>query len=158
MVLGVSDETTAWWPSPFGDDDQLGMLNHITDATRAAALRLVRAGRLYDLGRVLDEHVPVFPGRYFRQTLVTTAHHQNGGGLGANRVNWITEQIAGTQQLGTHLDALSHLQIGDRGYNGWSVAELAGTTGVNRLGAETVPADRDPRLAGGRRAAWTRAR
>ena len=79
------------------------------------------------------------PGRYFRQTLVTTAHHQNSGGLGANSVNWITEQIAGTQQLGTHLDALSHLQIGDRGYNGWSVAELAGTTGVNRLGVEAVP-------------------
>ena len=83
--------------------------HHITDATRAAALRLVRSGRLYDLGRVLDEDVPAFPGRYFRQTLVTTAHHANGGGLGANRVNWITEQIAGTQQIGTHLDALTHL-------------------------------------------------
>lgn len=135
----MSDGVTTWWPSPFGRDDELGMLNHITDATRAAALRLVRSGRLYDLGRVLDERVPVFPGRYFRQTLVTTAHHGNRGGLGANRVNWITEQIAGSQQLGTHVDALSHLQIGDRGYNGWSVAELAGTAGVTRLGAETIP-------------------
>ena len=99
----------------------------------------MRSGRLYDLGRVLDERAPVFPGRYFRQTLVTTAHHANGGGLGTNRVNWITEQIACTQQLGTHLDALCHLQIGDRGYNGWSVAELAGTAGAKRLGVETVP-------------------
>ena len=115
------------------------MLNHITDATRAAALGLVQSGRMYDLGRVLDEHVPVFPGRYFRQTLVSTAHHVNHGGLGANRVNWLIEQVAGTQQLGTHLDALSHLQIGDRGYNGWSVSELAGTAGVERLGVETVP-------------------
>jgi kynurenine formamidase len=116
------------------------MLNHVDDAKRREALALVRAGRLYDLGRVLDESVPAFPGRYFRQTLVTTAHHANAdGGLGANRVNWVTEQIAGTQQLGTHLDALSHLQIGDRGYNGWSVAELAGTAGVKRLGVETVP-------------------
>jgi kynurenine formamidase len=139
VVVGVNDHTTSWWPSPFGHDDQLGMLNHITDETRAAALRLVRSGRLYDLGRVIDEHVPTFPGRYFRQTLVTTAHHANGRGLGANRVNWIIEQIAGTQQLGTHLDALSHLQIGDRGYNGWSVSELASATGVNRLGVETVP-------------------
>jgi kynurenine formamidase len=139
VVVRVNNEEAPWWPSPFGDDDQLGMLNHITDETRAAALKLVRSGRLYDLGRILDEDVPVFPGRYFRQTLVTTAHHENGGGLGANRVNWITEQVVGTQQLGTHLDALSHLQIGDRGYNGWSVAELAGTAGVNKLGAETVP-------------------
>ncbi|HUA45782.1 MAG TPA: cyclase family protein [Solirubrobacteraceae bacterium] len=133
------DDATTWWPSVFGCDDQLGMLNHITDATRAAALSLVRSGRMYDLGRVLDERVPVLPGRYFRQTLVTTAHHGNHGGLGANRVNWITELVAGTQQLGTHIDALSHLQIGERGYNGWSVSELAGAAGVNRLGIETVP-------------------
>ena len=135
----MSDEATAWWPSPFGPEDQLGMLNHITDATRAQALRLVRSGRLYDLGRVLDELAPAFPGRYFRQTLVTTAHHSNGGGLGANRVNWITEQIAGTQQLGTHLDALCHLQIGDRGYNGWSVAELAGAAGVGDSASRPCP-------------------
>ncbi|WP_410967592.1 hypothetical protein, partial [Salmonella sp. SAL4456] len=35
--------------------------------------------------------------------------------------------------------ALSHLQIRDRGYNGWHVAELAGPAGVKRLGAETIP-------------------
>ncbi len=131
---------TAWWPSPFGQEDQLGMLNHVDENKRREALALVREGRLYDLGRVLDETVPAFPGRYYRQTLVTTAHHANvEGGLGRNHVNWITEQVAGTQQLGTHLDALSHLQIGDRGYNGWSVAELAGTADVTRLGVETVP-------------------
>jgi kynurenine formamidase len=119
--------------------DEIGMLAHMDDAKRREALGLVREGRLYDLGRVLDKSVPVFPGRYFRQTLVTTAHHDNGGGLGDNQVNWITEQIAGTQQLGTHIDALSHLQMGDRGYGGWTVAELAGTAGVTRLGVETVP-------------------
>jgi kynurenine formamidase len=129
-----------WWPSQFGAEDELGMLNHVDDAKRRQALGLVRTGRLFDLGRVLDESVPVFPGRYFRQTLVTTAHHANGnGGVGENHVNWVTEQVSGTMQLGTHLDALSHLQIGDRGYNGWSVAELAGTAGVTRLGVETVP-------------------
>jgi kynurenine formamidase len=146
VVVGVTTDApargaaAAWWPSPFGAADELGMLNHVGDAKRRQALGLVRDGRLYDLGRVLDETVPVFPGRFFRQTLVTTAHHANpDGGLGDNRVNWITEQVTGTQQLGTHLDALSHLQIGDRGYNGWRVSELAGTAGVTRLGVETVP-------------------
>jgi kynurenine formamidase len=122
-----------------GTDDQIGMLVHVDEAKRREALALVHEGRLYDLGRILDETVPVFPGRYFRQTLVTTAHHGNGGGVGENRVNWITEVVSGTQQLGTHLDALSHLQVGDRGYNGWSVSELAGDAGVMHLGVETVP-------------------
>jgi kynurenine formamidase len=141
VVVGVTDAATAqWWPSPFGADDELGMLNHVDERKRREALGLVREGRLYDLGRVLDETVPVFPGRFFRQTLVTTAHHANpDGGVGENQVNWITEQVTGTQQLGTHLDALSHLQSGDRGYNGWRVSELADTAGVRRLGVETVP-------------------
>ncbi len=117
MVIGVTPE--------------LGMLEHVDEAKRREALALVREGRLFDLGRVLDEDIPTFPGRYFRQTLVTTAHHDGG--------SWITEQVAGTMQIGTHLDALSHLQIGDRAYNGWSVKELAGTAGVKRLGVETVP-------------------
>ena len=134
----TSDER--WWPSPFGADDELGMLNHLTDAKRRSALASVSEGRLYDLGRVLDEDIPVFPGRFFRQTLVTTAHHANeAGGVGENKVNWITEQVSATMQLGTHLDALCHLQMGERGYNGWSVAELAGTAGVRKLGIETVP-------------------
>jgi kynurenine formamidase len=154
--MSATAEVT-WWPSPFGEDDELGMLNHIDEAKRLEALSLVRSGRVYDLGRVLDETVPVFPGRFFKQTLVTTAHHANAGagGVGENMVNWVTEQVAGTMQLGTHLDALSHLQLGDRAYNGWSVAQLASDAGVRHLGVETVPqivtrgwlvdvSDRDP--------------
>ena len=117
-----------------------GMLALIDDAKRASALAEVRTGRMYDISHVLDERVPVFAGRYFKQTLVTTAHHANpGGGVGENEVNWITELVSGTMQLGTHLDALSHLQMGDRGYGGFTVRELAGTAGVTRLGVETVP-------------------
>jgi len=137
--MQATEEHAVWWPSRFGEDDQIGMLNHITPAKRLQALALVREGKLYDLGRTLDEHVPVFPGRAFHQTLVTTAHHANMGGVGENRVNWITEVISGTTQLGTHLDALSHLQIGDRAYNGRSVEDIAGPAGVSELGIETAP-------------------
>ncbi len=123
-----------------GATEDIGKLALIDDAKRAAALAEVRTGRMYDLGHVLDERVPVFPGRYFKQTLVTTAHHANPhGGVGANDVNWITELITATMQLGTHIDALSHLQMGDHGYGGFTVNELAGTAGVNHLGVETVP-------------------
>jgi kynurenine formamidase len=129
---------TTWTP-PWGADDELGMLNHVTLAKRLQALELVRDGRLYDLGRILDERVPVFPGRSFHQTLVTTAHHANMGGVGENRVNWITEVFSSTTQLGTHLDALSHLQIGDRAYGGRRVDDIASPAGVTALGVETVP-------------------
>ena len=118
---------------------EIGALARIDAGKRLEALALVREGRVYDLAHVLDERVPVFPGRNFHQTLVTTAHHANQGGVGENQVNWITEVYASTSQLGTHLDALSHLQRGGRGYAGITVDELSGPAGVARLGAETIP-------------------
>jgi len=120
--------------------DARGMLRHVSEAKRLQALALVRKGRLYDLGRVLDENAPVFPGRYFRQTLVTTAHHANAASpVGDNDVNWITEVFTSTTQLGTHLDSLGHLQMGGRGYGGLTVSELASPSGLTSLGAETIP-------------------
>jgi len=132
--------------SPYGADDQIGMLNEITPDSVRMAAQLVRQGRVYDLGHVLDEHVPAFPGRSFRQHLVTSAHQLNrrrpdagASGWGENNVNWIIDVVSGTSQMGTHLDALNHLQIGDCFYNGCTLSELVEDYGTNRLGMETVP-------------------
>ena len=128
------------------------MLNHVDEAKRLEALALVREGRLYDLGRVLDENVPVFPGRYFRQTLVTTAHHgTRGGGRGERRQLDHREVVRRPMQLGTHLDALSHLQIGDRGYNGWTRRRARRRRRREAARRRDRAADRHARLARRRR-------
>src|SRR5271165_5773501 len=109
MSAGVPSSEDRWWPSPFGAEDQLGMLNHIGEEKRLQAMALVREGRLYDLAHPLDENIPVFPGRYFRQTLVTTAHHANSdGGVGVNDVKWVTAATtAGPCQTSPGLPASS---------------------------------------------------
>lgn len=107
-----------------------GALRHVDAAKRLQALELVRDGRLYDLGRVLDERVPAFPGRYFRQTLVRNP----GEPVGANRVDWTWEVFSATTQLGTHLDTLSHLREGELGFGGRTAAELTAAHA-----AESVP-------------------
>jgi kynurenine formamidase len=156
----MNDDTTErtaeerWWPSRYGAGDQLGTLNEITPAKVAAAAQLVRQGRTFDLGRTLHADVPRFEGRYWQQTLVSSAHIINprkpggqarsvnsgaAGGWGRNRINWVTELITGTLQIGTHLDGLNHLQIGDRFYNGFRLEEIAEEWGTNKLGIETVP-------------------
>jgi kynurenine formamidase len=97
-----------------------------------AALELVREGRLYDLGRVLDERAPVFPGRHFRQLLVP--NHAPVGGL-----SWVADVVSTTTQVGTHLDALCHLSEDGRIHGGHAVADVESPSGFTRHGIETAP-------------------
>ena len=135
-TTGVTRMNDEWWPSRYGPDDQAGALNEITADSVRSAVSLVRRGQVYDLAHVLDEHIPVFPGRSFRQRLDARAGEP---GLGRNDVHWVVEQITSTQQLGTHMDGLNHLQVGDRTYNGHRLADIVEDHGTNRLGIDTLP-------------------
>ena len=142
----TGEEQSGWWPSKYGAEDQAGALNEITPSKVLEAVRLVRQGRVYDLAHVLHQDIPAFPGRTFRQYLTTNYHHINRrhpdagpAGLGHNSVNWIVEQVTATQQMGTHMDGLNHLQEGDRTYNGFLLADIVEDHGTNRLGIDTLP-------------------
>jgi kynurenine formamidase len=143
---GLPAGTKPWWPSRYGAADQIGTLNEITPERVRDAARLVRQGRTVSLGRVLDERSPAFPGRYWHQAIDLSAHATNlrredahGKGWGENEINWITEIQRGTFQVGTQLDSIGHIQIGDRFYNGWTVKDVAEPWGLGRFGIETVP-------------------
>jgi kynurenine formamidase len=113
----------------------VGVTPDAAAAARLRALERVREGRLYDLGRELHEGIPVFPGRHFRQTLVPNP----GPRLGANMVDWTTEVISATTQVGTHLYALCHLRRGDSGHQGWNLMDDTTPSGATRHGVETAP-------------------
>lgn len=126
--------------------DPMGMLKGITSAKVAAAARLVKKGQTYDLSHVLDEQIPAFPGRSFHQRLHTTPHQTNRRrsdagleGWGANNLNWILETVYATSQMGTHLDGLNHLQIGNQFYGGYTLEQIVEEWGTSKLGIETVP-------------------
>jgi kynurenine formamidase len=143
---GLPEGVAPWWPSRYGGDDQLGTLNEITPEVVKSATALVKRGEVVDLGRVLDDNTPKFPGRFWHQTVDVSPHFENarridarGRGWGRNEINWITEIQSGTFQVGTQLDAIGHLQIGDRFYNGWRTRDIVEPWGLARLGIETIP-------------------
>ncbi len=145
-IAGLPAGEQPWWPSRYGADDQIGTLNEITPDRVIEAVRLVRLGERIDLGRVLDRDTPVFPGRFWHQSvdlapLITNQRRADahGRGWGRNEINWITEIQVGTFQVGTQLDSIGHLQIGDRFYNGWTTKDVVEEWGLNRFGIETVP-------------------
>jgi len=83
----------------WGDDDEFGTLNHITDEVRRSAAALVREGEAISLSRPVDTFAgPANP---------YPAHHfvamEGSGGL----LDYVGMFIHGVTQ--THIDALSHL-------------------------------------------------
>ena len=96
LVLGVSDGGRAGGPRlrrgrPARDAQPRGRGEAASRRSPSSA----RAGSTTS-GTCSTRTIPVFPGRHFRQTLVTTAHHANEeGGVGDNDVNWVTEQVVG---------------------------------------------------------------
>ncbi|MDZ3838316.1 MAG: cyclase family protein [Rhodospirillales bacterium] len=143
---GLPAGEAPWWPSRYGAEDQSGTLNELTPERVLAAVGLVRKGERVSLGRVIDETIPTFPGRYWRQTIDLAPHLTNrrrpdahGIGWGQEELNWITEIQVGTFQVGTQLDSIGHIQIGDRFYNGWKLDDVVESWGLNRFGTETIP-------------------
>src|SRR5215813_1225604 len=50
------------WGWVWGKNDEVGALNEMTDASRLAALRLVKEGKVYDLGVTYDRTSYKWPG------------------------------------------------------------------------------------------------
>src|SRR4028118_400448 len=50
------------WGWVWGSEDQVGNLNEMTDASRLAALQLVKQGKAYDLGLAYDRTSYKWPG------------------------------------------------------------------------------------------------
>jgi kynurenine formamidase len=130
----LASESSALTASKYGPDDEAGALNEITADGIVAAARLVRTGRVFDLAHVLHAEVPAFPGRTYTQVLEPDQEP-----VGTNQVHWVVEQITATQQMGTHLDGLNHLHVGDRTYNGHRLTDIRTPYGTSRLGIDTLP-------------------
>jgi kynurenine formamidase len=93
----------------WGDDDEQGTLNHITDEVRRHAAGLVTTGRSISLARPIDTEPG--PGNPY------PAHHVASVGASTGLADYIGLFFHGFAQ--THIDAISHIGTGDgRFYNG----------------------------------------
>jgi kynurenine formamidase len=121
-------------PSAWGANDERGAANHMKPETVLKAIRLVKDGKVYELGRVLEPGMPTFGTRRFG---IHTA--RSSGPTGVNQVRG-NEEVVVTElgQVGTQFDALPHIGIGDMLYNCVETDEVATRNGFSRLGVEKV--------------------
>lgn len=137
-MTAVPNPAEAEFPHRYGPDDRLGAMNEITPEKVLEASRLVRTGRRYQLGQVLDESSPAQMWRYWKHSLLVDRLIPDRF-LGRNRQSFLEESVSGALHSGTHLDSLGHAGIGPLTYNGYRYADIVSAQGLTMLGIDEVP-------------------
>ena len=139
-----------WWPSEYGADDQKGAANRLTPTKVLEAAALIRTGVVIDLGRTVEEDMPLFAlTPYKRQYRLVIPGAPSYGPMGENALVWNEDHISGEiTQNGTQFDSLAHMgtlykepdgKIEVRYYNGLRQSEIGDGHGFKKLGVEQAP-------------------
>jgi kynurenine formamidase len=123
-------------PSKWGAGDERGAGNHMKPETVLRAARLIKAGEVFELGRVLSESMPLPAGRRFEILTKRTRNDPGTNHRGSNEELVIAE----IGQVGTQFDTFTHQMIGSSMYNCFKLDETASRTGFTKLGVQQVGA------------------
>ncbi len=125
--------------SKFGPADQIGNANYITPEKTLAATKLVTKGKAYRLGIEVNSKTPAYPPRYVTITVVQPGQ-QAGQTIGPHKLTYNDDMINGWNGVGPQIDGFGHIGIDNIYYNCLKEADIGKTTGLTKLGIETVPA------------------
>lgn len=114
----------------------IGALERLGPSEIIAAAGLVRRGEVFDLGMELNASMPHNPGFAQFSTAFTQTPEMTG------RRSWpfqfSAEVITGCLHVGTHMDALIHIQSAGKIYGGADAADSRTDLGWTAFGQETV--------------------
>ena len=134
----------------WGKDDEVGSLNAMTDATRAAALATVKQGETFDLGLNYSRRSYRWPGHNPGEIMSfrspegidrmgdPDAPPREGN---PDRVFWHSGALFISDNVATQIDGLAHITAGDdyHWYNGFKEADWGGDFGPRKCDASTIP-------------------
>ncbi len=138
------------WGWIWGPDDEVGALNAMTEKSVLKAVKLVKEGKVYDLGILYDRTSYKWPGHSpaeiisFRtpegvkrqQDLPFVAPEVNPAGLA-----WHSNALFLSDNVATQIDGLGHVTVGEDNhwYNGFKEEDWGGNWGPRKAGAENIP-------------------
>lgn len=144
ISMAQTRDSGSWWPNAeWGAEDQAGASNRITPQKILDAISLVSTGKVYELGQVYEEGMPLFGGRSYSMILPA-----RGSAGGDNKIVGNQEFLAtNIGQVGTQFDGLGHIGkeiIMENGeaeevfYNGFTSKEMDSGNGLIKLGMEHI--------------------
>ena len=130
---------STWYPSKWGPNDEIGAANYMTAETALKAARLVKTGKVYSLGITVNTTTPAYPPRTCSIYIVQPGQQGASEGLGPTKTTYNDDILNCWTGIGTQLDGLGHIGVGERFYNGNKWQDFGQITGLKKLSADKVP-------------------
>ncbi|MBU4575949.1 MAG: cyclase family protein, partial [Desulfarculus sp.] len=124
--------------SKWGPDDQIGNANYLTPKKVLEAVKLVKEGKVFDLGNEYYKGFPAYPPR---DVFVWLLVH----GLtvdpprGYDKATDMEEFVSMSTGLSTQLDGFAHVGHDHVFYNATKQKDIVSASGAKKFGMETVP-------------------
>ena len=125
-------------PSKWGPEDQIGNANYLTPEKVLAAVKLVKTGKVYDMGNEYYKGFPAYPPR---DAFVWLLVH----GLtvdpprGYDKATDMEEFVSMSTGISTQLDGFAHVGHDHVFYNATKQSDIVSASGAKKFGMETVP-------------------
>lgn len=125
-----------WVPSRYGAEDRIGAANNLSAEGVLAAAQLIVTGKVYSLGVETAEDSPAYGSRSFNIDIVASGANVE---VGTDVVTSNDERVTTSFGIGSQIDGLGHLGIGNQYYNGLTAAEIVREDGLAELGTHQIP-------------------
>lgn len=137
LPVGAATADDDWQQSKWGEDDRIGAANYLTSELVIEAAKLVREGKTYSLGMVLDKDFPAFGKRFFDVTIMEP--RPAGQTVGPNKLTSTDDVLHTWLGIGSQIDGLGHIGIDHVHYNGVHASEFVNVDGLQEFGVESIP-------------------
>jgi kynurenine formamidase len=135
----MAQAQASWYPGKWGPTDEIGAANYLTPDLALQAARLVKTGKVYSLGINVNTTTPAYAPRTCSLYIVQPGQTGSAEGLGHTHTTYNDDILNCWNGIGTQIDGLGHIGVGDRYYNGYKWGEFATMGGLKKLGTEKIP-------------------
>lgn len=119
-----------WYPSRHGAGDRLGAVNNLSPEGVRRAAGLVKLGKVYSLAVPTGPDSPAYGDRSY-QVRITPAPGTEPPAP-ADQPTGYDEVVTTSMGIGTQMDGLGHVGLGNRVYNGRTAAEVNTAAGFKQ--------------------------
>jgi len=124
--------------SPFGPDDRLGAMNHLSPEKTAEAAKLITSGKTYSLGMVTGPDTPAYGPRSYDVVVLQLADG-TGQTIGSNKASGNDDIVRTYVGIGSQIDGLGHMGRDHVYYNSVGAEDFVATDGLKQFSTHTLP-------------------